>query len=564
MGQTLSTPDVEKHIKTGADGRFLYGLCEMQGWRISMEDAHAIELNLDSSSPESNAYFAVYDGHGGANIARFAGDNVHKRLVNEEAYRKQQWEDALRRAFLGTDEDIRADTRFFRDPSGCTAVAALVTNDGRIFVANAGDSRSVISVKGKVKPLSHDHKPMNEVELSRIKNAGGYVEYGRVNGNLALSRAIGDFEFKKNTLLPPEEQMITANPDIIEHRVTEEDEFLVLACDGIWDCLSSQQVVDIVRLLIAQRKELSEIGEFICDHCVAPDTTSAGAGVGCDNMTIMIVGLLNGRTKEEWYDWIADRVEKGYGYDTPKEVPELYAPHRVSRFRAQLQAQEERARDRASAGNTGEGGRDNDSGFVGVFGGKGVAGPTTALDIARAMLSSGLPLRAGLGEDGSIMFANDEDSEDESEDDIDLNAVSDSAKTPLSYLTAYALNGPDVTKSLKAQLDELEENDTGSRIEQLSDDEVDMDTPHNKDSDHDLDIIYSDPGDEAQQAFGAQTTTTNGISSTSTGEAPPPPTTLVNGDIKVKQLNHLPEGDEASPAVKADGLMDVSESPLSG
>lgn len=87
------------------------------------------------------------------------------------------------------------------------------------------------------------------VEITRIRNAGGYVEYGRVNGgnrgtifvlqttnlcsgNLALSRAIGDFEFKKNHALPPEEQIITANPDVTEHQLTDEDEFLILACDG--------------------------------------------------------------------------------------------------------------------------------------------------------------------------------------------------------------------------------------------------------------------------------------------------------------------------------------------
>ncbi len=86
-------------------------------------------------------------------------------------------------------------------------------------------------------------------ELTRIRNAGGYIEYGRVNGsfrcfysmvqhltcflgNLALSRAIGDFEFKKNYSLGPEQQIITADPDILEHQLTDDDEFFVLACDG--------------------------------------------------------------------------------------------------------------------------------------------------------------------------------------------------------------------------------------------------------------------------------------------------------------------------------------------
>lgn len=168
-----------------------------------------------------------------------------------------------------------------RDPSGCTAVAALITSDDKIFVvspwndlkssflnrpqANAGDSRSVLSVMGEAKPLSFDHKPMNDckclwirfipvllfaAERSRIMGAGGYVECGRVNGmwipmqvlfydiicfpgNLALSRALGDFEFKKNYNLGPEAQIITSNPEVTCHEITKEDEFLIIACDGV-------------------------------------------------------------------------------------------------------------------------------------------------------------------------------------------------------------------------------------------------------------------------------------------------------------------------------------------
>lgn len=69
-------------------------------------------------------------------------------------------------------------------------------------------------------------------ERARIIAAGGYVDFGRVNGNLALSRALGDFEFKKKADLSPEEQIVTANPDVTEHSFTHDDEFVVLACDG--------------------------------------------------------------------------------------------------------------------------------------------------------------------------------------------------------------------------------------------------------------------------------------------------------------------------------------------
>jgi len=247
---------------------------------------------------------------------------THYRWLIKESYQKKQYLTAMKRAFLGTDEDFLADPAHASETSGCVAIAALLTNGGKIYVANAGDSRSVLSAKGEVKPLSFDHKPSNEIEKARITGAGGSVRSGRVNGRLALSRALGDFEFKKNTSLIPEDQIITANPDVLVHDTSEEDEFLVLASDGIWDCMSSQVVVDFIRRKIYEGKELVEIGNLMCDHCLAPSGTSLSS-VGCDNMTVLIVAILNGRTKEEWYSWIHDRVEKNYGYATPSEPPEI-------------------------------------------------------------------------------------------------------------------------------------------------------------------------------------------------------------------------------------------------
>jgi len=165
-----------------------------------MEDAHTADLSLDEGVENSNAFFAVYDGHGGAAMAKFAGINVHKRLVTEKAYHEKQYEEALKRAFLGTDRDFLAAHAKASGSLGCTAVAALVTGDDKIYVANAGDSRSVLSVKGEVEPLSFDHKPGNLTERNRIVAAGGYIERGRVNGNLAPSRALGNFRFKKKNI----------------------------------------------------------------------------------------------------------------------------------------------------------------------------------------------------------------------------------------------------------------------------------------------------------------------------------------------------------------------------
>merc|ERR1712154_604219 len=122
--------------------------------------------------------------------------------------------------------------------AGCTAIMAVII--GRVLtVANAGDSRGVICRRGgKAEALSFDHKPQQERELTRITKAGGFVNhFGRVNGNLNLSRSIGDLKYKQGPTLQPPEQMITAEPDISHVTLHPEDEFIILGCDGIWDCL---------------------------------------------------------------------------------------------------------------------------------------------------------------------------------------------------------------------------------------------------------------------------------------------------------------------------------------
>ncbi|OBT63965.1 hypothetical protein VE03_05987 [Pseudogymnoascus sp. 23342-1-I1] len=302
-----------------------------------MEDAHATILDLQSQSDkprkeasvdERLSFFGVYDGHGGAKVALFAGDHVHEIIAKQEAFKRGDIEQALKDGFLATDRAILNDPQYEDEVSGCTATVAIISGK-KIYVGNAGDSRTVLGVKGRAKPLSFDHKPQNEGEKARITAAGGFVDFGRVNGNLALSRALGDFEFKKSHQLAPEQQIVTAYPDVTIHDISEDDEFVVVACDGIWDCQSSQAVIEFVRRGIAAKQDLEKICENMMDNCLA--SNSETGGVGCDNMTMSVVGILNGQTKEEWYEKIAQRVANGDGPVAPVEYgqdgsffPELF------------------------------------------------------------------------------------------------------------------------------------------------------------------------------------------------------------------------------------------------
>ncbi|KAF2021499.1 protein phosphatase-like protein 2c [Aaosphaeria arxii CBS 175.79] len=331
MGQTLSEPVVEKKSENGASDSLIFGVSSMQGWRISMEDAHAAVLKYhangedEKSIPEDKrlSFFGVYDGHGGDKVAIYTGDHLHEIVAKQEAFKERDIKKALQDGFLATDRAILSDPKYEEEVSGCTASVGVISKD-KIWVANAGDSRTVLGIKGRAKPLSYDHKPQNEAEKARIQAAGGFVDFGRVNGNLALSRAIGDFEFKKSAELPPEQQIVTAYPDVEIHDITEDDEFVVLACDGIWDCQSSQAVIEFVRRGIVAKQDLAAICENMMDNCLASNSDTGG--VGCDNMTMVIVGLLQGRTKEQWYEDIAKRVANGEGPCAPPEYAEFRGP----------------------------------------------------------------------------------------------------------------------------------------------------------------------------------------------------------------------------------------------
>ena len=122
--------------------------------------------------------------------------------------------------------------------SGCTANVVLIT-PAEIYCANAGDSRAVLRQHSKGIALSSDHKPNDPIESARIRGAGHDVEMDRVDGSLALSRAIGDLDFKDCKDKSAKEQAVTVFPDVTSRARSPDDKFIIVACDGIWDCLTN-------------------------------------------------------------------------------------------------------------------------------------------------------------------------------------------------------------------------------------------------------------------------------------------------------------------------------------
>jgi len=219
------------------------------------------------------------------------------------------------------------------EAQGCTAVVVLVVREEngegpRLYCANAGDSRAIMSRGGQVLPLSEDHKPENREETARITKAGGFVQHmpggARVQGDLNLSRAMGDLRYKQRTDLKPEEQIVTAFPEVRTFPLTAEDEFMVIGCDGIWDTNGNQEMIDFVRprlkvsAVSGKAIPLSQICNEICDKGLCPsmdpNENEAFDGTGCDNMTVVVVRMkevAGGDAKKRPAEEPADECSEG-------------------------------------------------------------------------------------------------------------------------------------------------------------------------------------------------------------------------------------------------------------
>ncbi len=323
---------------------------------------------------------------------------------------------------------------------------------------------------------------------------------------------------------------------------------------GIWDCLSSQHVVDFVRREVAQGKPLGQICETIMEHCLAPDTHGA-QGIGCDNMTILIVAILDGKTEEEWYTMIKDRVENKFGYETPDSPPQIYSAARLVSWRtrrANVEALEREEEEYKS--------RERGSPLRGTY-----AASPSLKHLSRVItdtLGGGISFHPGsaiMSDSGTIMFG------DDSESDEDRGDEPSTSSKPILVGTL----SEDVADNEDLQPGEDLEPD-----EPMDEDEEDFREPFDR-------VIHLSQAEKDRAEIRA-----NGIhshehdpptpSSTSTqepsspppdtprGETPPLPRQLVNDLTKQKQLSALPNAAKDFPTATVEYYLSTNGEPLKG
>mmetsp|Transcript_42212 Transcript_42212/g.62072 ORF Transcript_42212/g.62072 Transcript_42212/m.62072 type:complete len:439 (+) Transcript_42212:68-1384(+) len=226
----------------------------IKGHRPYMEDDHAVA--------EGGHWCAVFDGHGGAQVARFLQRNLHARFrgllppgLDLQDCDIEMVKDCLAQSYEYVDQEVQKVAHW--QYQGSTAVCVVALREA-LVAANVGDSRAVLSRRGRALDLTEDHKPDNPKELERIKSLGGNVKwYGyldqdgnpvdgtgvyRVNGNLAVARAVGDRK---------ERPFVSGAVDVRHFPRDEEgDQFVILASDGLWDVMSSEEAVGFVHAIL--------------------------------------------------------------------------------------------------------------------------------------------------------------------------------------------------------------------------------------------------------------------------------------------------------------------------
>ncbi|XP_010465755.1 PREDICTED: probable protein phosphatase 2C 43 [Camelina sativa] len=266
--------------------------------REYMEDEHIciddLSVHLGSSYyrfPVPIAFYGVFDGHGGSEASQFIKENAMSLFFEDAVFREspsvvdslflKELEKSHRKAYRLADLAME-DERIVSSSCGTTALTALVI--GRhLMVANAGDCRAVLCRKGKAVDMSFDHKSTFEPERRRVEDLGGYFEGEYLYGDLAVTRALGDWSVKRFSPLGGSFSPLISDPDIQQMILTEEDEFLVMGCDGVWDVMTSQYAVTFVRQGLRRHGDPRRCAMELGREALRLDTS--------DNVTVVVICL---------------------------------------------------------------------------------------------------------------------------------------------------------------------------------------------------------------------------------------------------------------------------------
>ena len=268
----------------------------------------ATKIILDGVNDSNTFFFAVYDGHGGNGCSLYLKEKLHHFIKN---FTKESLNEAINTVEEKFMSDEALDEKGeIKDPSGSCGIMALIQKN-KLIIANVGDSRLVLFKKNSLYFSTEDHKPGSPSEKTRIEKGGGMVyqtpsliplhQNGKeieppwrvLPGRLSVSRTFGDVE-AKNEKLGGMKNVVVALPDITEIELDEDFNFMVLGCDGIFDVLSNEEILECVKIVLKE-KEINDLNNVniseLCGYIADMIIKSSLAKDSYDNVSCIVVAI---------------------------------------------------------------------------------------------------------------------------------------------------------------------------------------------------------------------------------------------------------------------------------
>ncbi|KAF1330123.1 Protein phosphatase, partial [Globisporangium splendens] len=253
--------------------------------------AYDVKTLLKAKTASDTEFYGIYDGHGGARCSSLLALLLPLYLLRQSDF-ASSIESATKQACLAINDEILKREAANECEGGSTAITLLIRK-GIAYFCNTGDCRAIIVSRQGITALTIDHKATNEVERKRVEDAGGIVLYvrgvPRVNGRLAVTRAFGDSELK---------ECVIPLPDVTTHELTPEDEFIVLASDGLWDALPNEQVLSCIHN--NSRLSTQEMAKVLVDCAIELGSM--------DNITVLIVDVRK-QPRGGGFGWLVQATE---------------------------------------------------------------------------------------------------------------------------------------------------------------------------------------------------------------------------------------------------------------
>ncbi|KAJ8901550.1 hypothetical protein NDN08_003759 [Rhodosorus marinus] len=268
-------------VRSAREGRDCAELSEGADgvWWVVSRQGRSRSFNEDAVGiVDGKGVFAVFDGHGGRKASQFASEHLIRHF-EALSHGEVDMQEALKQAFVKTDEEFYNGSGSAREKYvGTTAIAAVLRN-GKLVVGHVGDSRAVLASNGKAVELSRDHVTSRADELNRVRANGGYILGDRVNGVLKVTRAIGDH---------PAKSFIIAEPEVLEMEIADCFQYLIIASDGLWQHFTNEQAVEFACKYGNDVKTAAQM--------LVEEAQTRGS---CDDISVLVLSLENFKKKSE-------------------------------------------------------------------------------------------------------------------------------------------------------------------------------------------------------------------------------------------------------------------------